>query len=173
MLRWLFSFYRKVPGLLNRDICTLQDYSRTNNKDFSDLHFETRIVTEESPEIAPGSILIPDLNIIGARWDDDSGSLCDLHPDSPTINRQDSLFQSDELLLISLLRMPPVLLSPCDHAPDPSLYPCPVFRTSERGGRGNLAMVLPLPIPGPVTGWIERGVALSIEKQVRQIQGHS
>ena len=63
--------------------------------------------------------------------------------------------------------MPPVLLSPCDHAPGAGLYPCPVFRTRERGGAGNLAMVLHLPITGAVTAWIERGVALSIEKQVR------
>lgn len=75
-------------GLSNVNICTLQDYSRNNNKDFTDLHFETRIVTEEPSDIAPGSILIPNLNIIGAQWDDDSNSLCDLHSDSPTINRQ-------------------------------------------------------------------------------------
>ena len=91
MLRWLFSSYRDVPSLLNWNFCTLQDYSRSNNKDFSDLHFVTSIVTEESPEIAPGSILIPDLNIIGARWDAETNSLCDLHSDSPTINRQESL----------------------------------------------------------------------------------
>ena len=78
----------RCPSLLNLNIWTLQDHSRSNNKDFSDLHFETRIVTEESVEIAPGSILIPDLNIIGARWDDVSMTLCDLHSDSPTINRQ-------------------------------------------------------------------------------------
>ena len=67
----------------------------------------------------------------------------------------------------TMIRMPSVLLSPCDYAPDPSLYPCPVFRTPDRGGSGNLAMVLHLPITGAVTAWIERGVALSIEKQVR------
>ncbi len=78
----------RCPSLLNLNIWTLQDYSRSNDKDFTDLHFETQIVTEESVEIAPGSILIPDLNIIGAQWDDDSMSLCDLLSDSPTINRQ-------------------------------------------------------------------------------------
>ena len=68
-----------------------------------------------------------------------------------------------------MIRMPPVLMSPCDQAPDPGLYPCPVFRTRERGGSGNLAMVMHLPITGPVTAWIERGVALSIEKEVKEM----
>ena len=67
--------------------------------------------------------------------------------------------------------MSPILLTPVDQCPDPGLYPCPVFRTAERGGAANLALVLHLPITGPVSTWVERGVALTIEKQVRWYGG--
>ena len=67
--------------------------------------------------------------------------------------------------------MSPILLTPVDQCPDPGLYPCPVFRTAERSGAANLALVLHLPITGPVSTWVERGVALTIEKQVRWYGG--
>ena len=60
--------------------------------------------------------------------------------------------------------MPPIILTPSTDKPDPSLYPCPVFRTLERSGKENLAMVLELPITGTVDLWIERGTALCIQK---------
>ena len=63
--------------------------------------------------------------------------------------------------------MPPVLLRPSQEVPAPALYECPVCRTSRRGGGDNLAMVINLPIAGPKETWIERGVALTIEKKVR------
>ena len=64
--------------------------------------------------------------------------------------------------------MPPVLLRPSQEVPAPALYECPVFRTSRRGGGDNLAMVINLPIAGPKETWIERGVALTIEKKVSE-----
>ena len=63
--------------------------------------------------------------------------------------------------------MSPILVSPSTEKPDPSLYPCPVFRTSLRGGKDNLTLLLHLPITGDVETWIERGVALTIENQVQ------
>ena len=66
--------------------------------------------------------------------------------------------------LITCFRMPPIILTPSTEKPDSSLYPCPVFRTPERSGKENLAMVLELPITGTVDLWIERGVALCIQK---------
>ena len=63
--------------------------------------------------------------------------------------------------------MSPILVSPSTERPDPSLYPCPVFRTSLRGGKDNLTLLLHLPITGDVDTWIERGVALTIENQVQ------
>lgn len=60
--------------------------------------------------------------------------------------------------------MPPIILRPSCAPPDPALFPCPVFRTGERGGSGNLAMVLHLPITGSPATWVERGVALIIQK---------
>ena len=58
------------------------------------------------------------------------------------------------------------MLTPTLTAPSEDLYPCPVFRTRERGGRNNLAMIIHLPISGSVQTWIERGVALVIENKV-------
>ena len=72
---------------------------------------------------------------------------------------------------MTIVRMSPILLTPVDQCPDPGLYPCPVFRTAERGGAANLALVLHLPITGPVSTWVERGVALTIEKQVGRAGG--
>ena len=61
-----------------------------------------------------------------------------------------------------------MLLRPSQEVPAPALYECPVFRTSRRGGGDNLAMVINLPIAGPKETWIERGVALTIEKKVSE-----
>ena len=69
----------------------------------------------------------------------------------------------------TVARMPPVLLTPTEEVPGSALYQCPVFRTTLRGGGENLAMVINLPIAGSNTTWIERGVALTIQK-VRQRQ---
>ena len=70
------------------------------------------------------------------------------------------------LLSNNYLRMYPILVSPTATKPDPALYPCPVFRTSERAGNDNLAMMIHLPIDGDVNTWIERGVALTIESKI-------
>ena len=64
--------------------------------------------------------------------------------------------------------MPPVVIRPSQEVPDESLYQCPVFRTSRRGGGDNLCMIINLPIAGNnTTSWIERGVALTIENKVK------
>ena len=62
--------------------------------------------------------------------------------------------------------MSPILVTPSVTPLDPQLYPCPVFRTSQRSGNDNLALILHLPIDGVVSDWVEMGVALTIEKRV-------
>ena len=44
-------------------------------------------MTGDFDDIPDGSILIPDLNIIGALWDTEKESLADLDLTSPTINK--------------------------------------------------------------------------------------
>ena len=56
--------------------------------DFNDLHFECKILSEDTTDTIPStSIVIPGLQIIGSRWDEECQSLADLHPTSQTINR--------------------------------------------------------------------------------------
>ena len=64
-----------------------QDFSRKNNVEFNDLDFQSKVVTGDFDDIPDGSILIPDLNIIGALWDTEKESLADLDLTSPTINK--------------------------------------------------------------------------------------
>ena len=64
-----------------------QDFSRSNNVDFIDLHFKTEVLRTEEENIPAGAVLIPGLNILGGVWDPEGGCLTDLEPQSQTINK--------------------------------------------------------------------------------------
>ena len=68
-----------------------QDFSRSNNVDFIDLHFKSEVLSPGEENIPAGAVLIPGLNILGGVWDTEGGRLTDLSPDSPTINKYLSL----------------------------------------------------------------------------------
>ena len=147
-----------------------QDFSRSHSVDFIDLHFKSEVLTTGEENIPAGAVLIPGLNILGGVWDPEGGCLTDLSPNSPTINKYSGSSQYlTGLHSLLSLRMPPVVIRPSQEVPDESLYECPVFRTSRRGGGDNLCMVINLPIAGSNTTWIERGVALTIENKVKTV----
>ena len=124
----------------------LQEFARANSIDFSLLSLHCTIDPPSSPP--PGSLLLSGLSVVGALWDSSSSCLVDLGPKSPTLSK-----------------LPPILLVPSADPPASSVYPCPVFRTPDRRGPSNLAMVINIPVPDSPTLWVERGVALVIQSQ--------
>ena len=122
----------------------------------------TTVVPDENTPIPEGSIMLRNFSVIGGMWDYQLNELVDLSPNCNTVNRQD--YTPKLKIYTKFHRMPPIILTPSIEKPDPALYPCPVFRTPERSGKDNLAMVLNIPVTGTVELWIERGVALCIQK---------
>ena len=123
----------------------LQQFSRKQSVDFSLLSLTCQLDPPSPPP--PGSLLLSGLSVVGATWESSSRTLGDLGPQSPTLSP-----------------LPPLLLTPSAEAPAPGLYPCPVFRTPSRRGPDNLAMVVHLPVVGPLHSWVEGGVAIIIQK---------
>ena len=78
-------------GKLISHFSNSQDFSRSNNVDFIDLHFKSEVLSPGEENIPAGAVLIPGLNILGGVWDPEGGRLTDLSPDSPTINKYLSL----------------------------------------------------------------------------------
>ena len=124
----------------------MQEFARANSIDFSLLSLHCTIDPPSSPP--PGSLLLSGLSVVGALWDSSSSCLADLGPKSATLSK-----------------LPPVLLVPSADPPSSNVYSCPVFRTPDRRGSSNLAMVINIPVPDSPTLWVERGVALVIQSQ--------
>ena len=124
----------------------VQEFARANSIDFSLLSLHCTIDPPSSPP--SGSLLLSGLSVVGALWDSASSCLVDLGPKSPTLSK-----------------LPPVLLVPSVDPPSASVYSCPVFRTPDRRGASNLAMVIDIPVPDSPNLWVERGVAFVIQSQ--------
>ena len=124
----------------------MQEFARGHNIDFSLLSLHCTIDPPSPPP--PGSLLLSGLSVVGALWDSSSSSLADLGPKSPTLSK-----------------LPPVLLVPSAEPPPSKFYSCPVFRTPDRRGSSNLAMVIDIPVTDSPSLWIERGVAFVIQSQ--------
>ena len=64
-----------------------QDFSRTHNIDFEDLHILSTVVPDEDYPVPEGSIMLRNLSVVGGIWDYQLEALVDLSPNSNTVNK--------------------------------------------------------------------------------------